>query len=64
MAALPSREGALDTHWVGAWVYPRVSQDMVVRRKVPSLYWDSKQEKKAYITEMSVFGCFRGYSAL
>jgi hypothetical protein len=32
---------APDTYWIGGWVGPRGSLDMVVRRKIPSPYQDS-----------------------
>jgi hypothetical protein len=35
-AALPSRERAPDTDWIGGWVGPRASPDAVVKRKIPS----------------------------
>jgi hypothetical protein len=44
-ASLPShftpRERAPGTHWIGSWVDPRASLDVVVRRKIPSPYQDS-----------------------
>jgi len=35
------RERAIDTHWIGGWVGPRASLDMVVRIKIPNPYQDS-----------------------
>jgi hypothetical protein len=35
-AALPPRERAADTHWIGGWVGPRAVLDPVVKRKIPS----------------------------
>jgi hypothetical protein len=36
-----SREGDPSTHWIGGWVGPRAALDMVVKRKIPSSFWDS-----------------------
>jgi hypothetical protein len=38
---LTPRETAPDTHWVGDWVGPRASLDMVLKRKTPSPHQDS-----------------------
>jgi hypothetical protein len=35
------RERAPATHWIGGWVDPRTGMDAVVRRKIPSPFWDS-----------------------
>jgi hypothetical protein len=35
-AALPPRERARGTHWIGSWVGPRAVLDAVVKRKIPS----------------------------
>jgi hypothetical protein len=36
-AALPPRERAPGTHWIGGWVGPRAVLDIaVVKRKIPS----------------------------
>jgi hypothetical protein len=35
-AALPPRERAPGTHWIGGWVSPRAVLDAVVKRKIPS----------------------------
>jgi hypothetical protein len=35
------RERDSGTHWIGGWVGPRAGLDAVVKRKIPSLYWDS-----------------------
>jgi hypothetical protein len=35
-AALPPRERAPGTHWIGGWVGPRAVPDVVVKRKIPS----------------------------
>jgi hypothetical protein len=35
-AALPPRERAPGTHWIGGWVGPRAILDAVVKRKIPS----------------------------
>jgi hypothetical protein len=35
-AALPRRERAPSTHWIGGWVGPRAVLDAVVKRKIPS----------------------------
>jgi hypothetical protein len=35
------REIAPGTHWIGGWVGPRAVQDAVVKRKIPSLRWES-----------------------
>jgi hypothetical protein len=35
-AALPPRERAPDTHWIGSWEDPRAILDAVVKRKIPS----------------------------
>jgi hypothetical protein len=35
-AALPPRERAPVTHWIGNWVGPRAVLDAVVKRKIPS----------------------------
>jgi hypothetical protein len=35
-----SRERAHGTHWIGGWVGPRASLDAVVKRKIPSPFWD------------------------
>jgi hypothetical protein len=34
-AALPPRERAPGTHWIGGWVGPRAVLDAVVKRKIP-----------------------------
>jgi hypothetical protein len=36
LAALPPRERASGTHWIGDWVGPRAVLDAVVWRKIPS----------------------------
>jgi len=33
-AALTARERAHGTHWIGGWVGPRSSLDMVAKRKI------------------------------
>jgi hypothetical protein len=40
-AALPPREGAPGTHWIGGWVDPRAVLDAVGKRKIPSLRRES-----------------------
>jgi hypothetical protein len=35
-AALPPRERAPGTHWIGGWVGPGAILDAVVKRKIPS----------------------------
>jgi hypothetical protein len=35
-AALPPREIAPGTHWIGGWVGPKAVVDAVVERQVPS----------------------------
>jgi hypothetical protein len=40
-AALPPRERAPDTHWIGGWVGPRAVLEAVVKRKIPSLCRES-----------------------
>jgi hypothetical protein len=40
-AALPPRERAPDTQWIGGWVGPRAVLDTVVKRKIPSPRWES-----------------------
>jgi hypothetical protein len=35
-AALPPRERAPGTHWIGGWVGPRAVLDAEVKRKIPS----------------------------
>jgi hypothetical protein len=35
-AALPPRERAPGTHWIGGWVGPRAILDAVVKRRIPS----------------------------
>jgi hypothetical protein len=37
----PPPEGAPGTHWIGGWVSSRAGLDVVVMRKIPSLYQDS-----------------------
>jgi hypothetical protein len=32
-AALPPKEGANDTHWIGSWVSPEARLDAVVKKK-------------------------------
>jgi hypothetical protein len=44
LAALPPRERAPDTHWVGGWVDPRTVLDAVVKRKIPSPRRESNHE--------------------
>jgi len=43
-ASLPShftlRERASGTHWIGDWVGPKTSLDMVVKRIIPSPCWE------------------------
>jgi hypothetical protein len=34
-AALPPRERASGTHWIGGWVGPRAVLDAVVKGKIP-----------------------------
>jgi hypothetical protein len=34
--ALPLKERAPGTHWIGGWVGPRAVMDAVVKRKIPS----------------------------
>jgi len=34
LAALPPKERACGTHWMGGWVDPRASLDMVLKRKI------------------------------
>jgi hypothetical protein len=41
-AALPPRERAPGTHWIGGWVGPRAVLDAVVKRKIPSPGRESK----------------------
>jgi len=41
LSCFTSRERAPATQWIGGWVGPRASMDMVVKRKIPSLYQDS-----------------------
>jgi hypothetical protein len=40
-AALPPRESASGTHWIGGWAGPRGVLDAVVNRKTPSPHWES-----------------------
>jgi hypothetical protein len=42
LAALPPRERAPGTNWIGDWVGSRTVLDAVVKRKVPSLLRESK----------------------
>jgi hypothetical protein len=35
------RERALSTHWMGGWVGSSAVLDAVVKRKIPSLRWES-----------------------
>jgi hypothetical protein len=47
-----------DTHWKGGWVGPRASLDAVVKRKIPSLWWDLnpliiQPIAQCYTTELS-----------
>jgi hypothetical protein len=35
-AALPPKERAPGTHWIGGWVGPRAVLDAVVKRKIPN----------------------------
>jgi hypothetical protein len=35
-AALPPRERAPGTHWIGGWMGPTAVLDTVVKRKIPS----------------------------
>jgi hypothetical protein len=51
-------ERASSTHWIGGWVGPRVSLDMVVKRKIPSQCQDSnpliiQPVAQCYTTEIS-----------
>jgi len=39
-AALSPRKRAPGTHWIGGWVSPRGGLDAVVKRKIPSPWWD------------------------
>jgi hypothetical protein len=39
--ALPLKERAPATHWIGGWVGPRAVLDAVVKRKIPSPHRDS-----------------------
>jgi len=40
LAALPPREGAPGTHWLGGWVGARAVLEAVVKRKIPSPHQD------------------------
>jgi hypothetical protein len=40
-AALPPRDKAPGTHWIGGWVGPRAGLDTVVKRKILSLRRES-----------------------
>jgi len=40
-AALPPRESAPGTYWIGIWVGRRASMDAVVKRKIPCAFRDS-----------------------
>jgi hypothetical protein len=35
------------THWIGGWVGPRAGLDTMARRKIPSLYRDSKSRSSS-----------------
>jgi hypothetical protein len=37
----PPGERASGTHWIGGWMGPGVVLDAVVKRKIPSLRWES-----------------------
>jgi hypothetical protein len=41
LAALPLGKEQLVSHWIGGWMGPRASLDMVAKRKIPSLCWES-----------------------
>jgi hypothetical protein len=34
------------THWIGGWVGPRASLDMVVKRRIPSSYMEQTNPKE------------------
>jgi len=43
-AALPPKERAPGTHWIGGWVGLRAGVDVVVKRKIPALRNESAGE--------------------
>jgi hypothetical protein len=47
-AALPPRERAPGTHWIGGWVVPRAVLDAVVNRKIPSSRRESNPRTQRY----------------
>jgi hypothetical protein len=47
LAALPPRETAPDTHWIGGWVGPRAVLDVVVKRKIPRFIYYKPFLKKS-----------------
>jgi hypothetical protein len=46
LAALPPRERALGTHWIGGWVGPRVGLDAVEKRQILH-NWESNPGRRA-----------------
>jgi hypothetical protein len=48
--ALPHRERAPGTHWIGAWVGPRTVLDAVAYRKIPSSRRESNPRKPIFQT--------------
>jgi hypothetical protein len=40
-AALPTSGKSPGTHWIRGWMGPRASLNSVVKRKIPSLCWES-----------------------
>jgi hypothetical protein len=47
---LTPRERALGTHWIGGWVGPRASLDMVLKRKIPKPHQDLNPAHPSNIT--------------
>jgi len=41
------RERAPSTHWVGGSMGPRAGLDMMVRKQIPSPYWDSNPQSSS-----------------
>jgi hypothetical protein len=51
-----SRERVPGTHRIGVWVSPRVGLEAVVKRKIPSLCWDSNPQE-SYKAPHCAFFC-------
>jgi hypothetical protein len=50
--ALPPRERALGTHWIGGWVGPRAVLDAVVKRKIPSFRREKGRSRLMKVVEV------------